>query len=87
MLWDDKIIAEAAIGARPNSNSGQLDAEIAAKVGLPVLHVREKLRELVSESFLKVCATPAINIAAGDVPLSEHKMWYEKGLRWGQLSN
>jgi hypothetical protein len=82
---EEKTIAEAAVQARPATNAVQLESDIAAGSKMGALDVKRILGELVDAGVLKICVTPARNLATPNPPPQAlAQIWYEKDSAWPQ---
>jgi hypothetical protein len=76
-------IAKAAIEAAPAANQFEIVARMSGRLALDPIEVKEVLDHLLSEQVLSARVVPiAGNVAAGDVPPTFPKLFYEKGAEW-----
>jgi hypothetical protein len=79
-------VAVAAIAADKSRNLIGLESAISKAIGASGKGVKATLANLVKEFVLKICATPARNVASGEQRFGAGLIWYEKGEMWKEPS-
>jgi hypothetical protein len=64
----------------------QIGRKISKASGVSGKGVRATLANLVREFVLKICATPARNVGAGEQRFGAGLIWYEKDDMWKEPS-
>jgi len=82
MTPKEKFIAQAALKVAHSKRFEQLYSSMSAATAIDHDELKPIVQQLVAEGVLKVCTTPAKDMAGADSPGGTTEVWYEKGEKW-----